>query len=128
MAISYNRKDIDKIIMVGDRVLIKPKTPQERTKAGLYLPPSIEKKANLYDGYVIKVGPGFPIPTVNEVDEPWKEAKDEAKFVPIQPKIGDLAVYLQNNSYEISFNDEKYYIVPSSAILMLLRDAGLMEN
>lgn len=128
MSISYNRKDIDRIIMVGDRVLIKPKTPQERTKAGLYLPPSIEKKEKIYDGYVIKVGPGYPIPSINEVDEPWKDAKDEVKFVPIQPKVGDLAVYLRNNSYEISINGEKYYIVPNSAILMLLRDDGLMKN
>lgn len=128
MSISYNRKDIDRIIMVGDRVLIKPKTPQERTKAGLYLPPSIEKKEKIYDGYVIKVGPGYPIPSINEVDEPWKDAKDEVKFVPIQPKVGDLAVYLRNNSYEISINGEKYYIVPNSAILMLLRDDGLIKN
>lgn len=127
MSVSLNKKDIDRIIMVGDRVLLKPKTPQDRTKSGLYLPPSVEKKDKLHEGYVVKVGPDYPIPALNEADEPWKDNSDEVKFVPIQPKIGDLAVYLQNSSYEILFNNEKFYIVPNSAIFMLIRDDGLME-
>ena len=113
--------------MVGDRVLVKPKSAQQKTNSGLYLPPTVEKKEKLQSGYVIKVGPGYPIPVVNEVDEPWKDTKDELKFVPIQPQVGDLAVYLQSSTYEVSFNDEKFLIVPNSAILMLVRDEGLIE-
>ena len=48
-------------------------------------------------------------------------------YLPLQAKEGDLAVYLQNSAYEINFNDEKYLIVPHSAILMLIRDEGLFE-
>ncbi len=127
MSINLKRKDLDKIIMVGDRVLIKPKTPQDRTKSGLYLPSSIETKEKLHEGYVVKVGPGYPIPAISEVDEPWNDNSESVKFVPIQPLIGDLAVYLQSGSFEVSLNDEKYYIVSNSAILMLLRDEGLLE-
>jgi co-chaperonin GroES (HSP10) len=127
MVLNLNKKDLNKLIMVGDRVLVKPKSPQEKTSSGLYLPPTVEKKEKLQSGYVVKVGPGYPVPVVNEIDEPWKDAQDDVKFVPIQPHIGDLAVYLQNSTYEVSFNDEKYFIVPNSAILMLIRDEGLIE-
>ena len=47
--------------------------------------------------------------------------------MPHQAREGDLAVYLQNDAYEINFNDEKFLIVPHSAILMLVRDEGLFE-
>jgi co-chaperonin GroES (HSP10) len=49
------------------------------------------------------------------------------KYVPLQPKEGDLAIYIQNNAYEIEFKKEKYVIVPHSAILMLIRDEGLLK-
>jgi co-chaperonin GroES (HSP10) len=38
MRISEKNK-LEKIIIVGDRVLIKPKTTRDQTKSGLYLPP-----------------------------------------------------------------------------------------
>ena len=125
--LKLKKEDLDKIIMIGDRVLIKPKTFQEKTSTGLYLPPTVEKKEKLQSGYVIKVGPGFPIPAISDADEPWKDQNDNVKFVPIQPQVGDLAVYLQNNTFEITFNDETYLIVPNSAIMMLIRDEGLFE-
>lgn len=120
-------KDLDKLILVGDRVLIKPKTHSERTKAGLYLPPGVKEKEAIYTGYVIKVGPGYPIPAVTDYDEPWKDKSDQVKYVPLQPKLGDLAVYLQKNGYEIELKGQKYIIVPHSAILMLYRDEGMFS-
>ncbi len=125
--INFTEKDLDKVIVVGDRVLIKPTTPVERTKSGLILPPTAQEKEKLQSGYVIKVGPGYPIPVINEYDEPWKDKSDEVKYVPLQPKAGDLAVFLQKSAYEIKFNDEPYLIVPHSAILMLIRDESLFE-
>ncbi len=127
MTVNLKREDLDKIIMIGDRVLVKPKSNQQKTTTGLYLPPTIEKKEKLHSGYVIKVGPGYPIPLVGEPDEPWKDKGEDVKFVPIQPQIGDLAVYLYSSAYEISFNDEKFLIVPNSAILMLIRDEDLLQ-
>jgi len=111
--------------MVGDRVLIKPKTPHDQTKAGLYLPPGIQEREAIQSGYVLKVGPGYPIPAINEADEPWKYKSDEVKYVPLQPKEGDVAVFLQKSGWEIEFNNERYVIVPHNAILMLIRDEGL---
>jgi chaperonin GroES len=67
------------------------------------------------------------IPAINEIDEPWKDKSDEVKYVPLQPKVGDEAVYLQKSGWEIEFNNEKYVIVPHNAVLMLIRDEGLFK-
>jgi co-chaperonin GroES (HSP10) len=127
MSLLFDEKDLSKLIVIGDRVLIKPKVPQSKTKSGLLLPPGVNENEKVLTGFVVKVGPGYPIPSVNDVDEPWKNRSDEPKYVPLQPKEGDQAVYLQNSAIEIEFNREKYVIVPHSAILLLLRDEGLFE-
>ncbi|MBN1951678.1 MAG: co-chaperone GroES [Bacteroidales bacterium] len=127
MTLQLGEPNLDKFIMIGDRVLIKPKSPLDKTKSGLYLPPGVQQKEKIHAGYVLKVGPGYPIPAINEVDEPWKDKSQEVKYVPLQPHVGDMALYMQNSGFEIEFKGEKYYIVPHSSILMLIRDEGLME-
>jgi len=127
MNVLLDEKDLQKLIVIGDRILIKPKVPQSKTKSGLLLPPGVNENEKVQIGYVVKVGPGYPIPSVNDSDEPWKNRPDEPKYVPLQPREGDQAVYLQNNAIEIEFNREKFIVVPQSAILLLLRDDGLFE-
>lgn len=118
-------KDLEKVIVVGDRVLIKPKSAVDKTRSGLYLPMNVVEKEILQSGYVIKVGPGYPIPANVDTDDQWKENKENVKYVPLQPKEGDLAVFLHKSSFEIEFDKERYIIVPHSAILLLIRDEGL---
>ena len=127
MSVSLSEKDLQKLIVIGDRILIKPKLPQSKTSSGLYLPPGVSENEKVQIGYVLKVGPGYPIPSVNDTDEPWKNRSDEPKYVPLQPREGDQAVYMQSNAIEIEFNKEKYIVVSQSAILLLLRDEGLFE-
>ena len=126
MQVAIDRKDIDKFLMIGDKVLIKPKNPQSQTKSGLYLPPTVQQD-RIQAGYIIKTGPGYPLPSQTDEHEVWEKKEGEVHYLPLQAKEGDLAVYLQNSAYEINFNDEKYLIVPHSAILMLIRDEGLFE-
>jgi co-chaperonin GroES (HSP10) len=127
MSVLLDDKDLQKLIVIGDRILIKPKVPQAKTKSGLFLPPGVNENEKVQIGYVVKVGPGYPIPSVNDSDEPWKNRTEEPKYVPLQPREGDQAVYIQNSAIEIEFNKEKYIVVPQSAILILLRDDGLFE-
>jgi co-chaperonin GroES (HSP10) len=127
MELSLDKQDLDKFIMIGDRVLIRPKNPQGKTSSGLYLPPTVQENEKTLCGYIVRVGPGYPIPAMTDVDEPWKEKKDEVKYVPLQAKVGDMAVYLNKSGWEIEFNKEKYIILPHSSILMLIRDEGLFE-
>jgi chaperonin GroES len=127
MGVTLDEADIKKLIVIGDRILIKPKIPQSKTKSGLYLPPGVSENEKVQIGFVLKVGPGYPIPSVSDSDEPWKNRADEPKYLPLQPKEGDQAVYMQSQAIEIEFNKEKYIVVPQSAILLLLRDEGLFE-
>ncbi|PIE86285.1 MAG: chaperonin [Bacteroidia bacterium] len=125
MALVIDEKDFSKFIPVGDKVLIKPKSQHDKTKTGLYLPPGIHEKEKCLTGYIVKVGPGFPIPHIHEPDEAWKNKQVE--YIPLQAQTGDLAVYMQKSGFEVFFNNEKYVIVPHSAILMLIRDEGLLK-
>lgn len=127
MSLFIEEKDLEKFIMVGDRVLVKPKNPSGKTKAGLYLPPTVQENEKIQSGYIVKVGPGYPIPAVIDDDEAWKDKKEEVKYVPLQTHMGDLAIYLNKSGYEIEFNNEKYIILPHSAILMIIRDENLFE-
>jgi chaperonin GroES len=113
-----------KLIVIGDRILIRPAKPNERTESGLYLPPGVQEKERVQQGYVIKTGPGYAIPMPVE-DEPWKSDHDQVKYVPLQAREGDLAIFLLSGATEILYENEKYYIVPQSAILMLEREEEL---
>jgi chaperonin GroES len=127
MSLNLDAKDLEKIIMIGDKVLVKPKNPNQQTKSGLYLPAAVLDKENIQAGYIIKVGPGFAIPAINDEVEPWKEKNESTKYVPLQAKVGDLAIYLAKSGYEIEFKGEKYIILSHSAIVMTVREEGLFE-
>ena len=64
---------LDNIHVIGDRVLVKLRKESERTQSGLYLPPGIREKERVQYGYVVKSGPGYPIPNQTDVEEVWKE-------------------------------------------------------
>jgi chaperonin GroES len=119
-----NDNRLKKLIVIGDRLLIKLTKPHERTASGLYLPPGVQEKEKVQQGYVIKTGPGYAIPMPVE-SESWKGEEDQVKYVPLQAKEGDLAIFLLSGATEVMYENEKYYIVPQSAILMLERDEDL---
>jgi chaperonin GroES len=116
---------LKKLIIVGDRVLIKLRKSDERTSSGLYLPPGVQEKEKVQQGYIIKTGPGYPIPAPMEDAEPWKDREENIKYIPLQAKEGDLAVFLLNGAYEVMYEGEKYFIVPQHSILMLEREEEL---
>lgn len=110
------------LIVVGDRVLLTLDEGSEKTKSGLYLPASVREKDKVATGRVTKVGPGYPIPNPNyNEDEPWSTNKEPMKYIPLQAREGDYAIFLREQAIEVEYEDEKYLIVPQSAILMLLR-------
>jgi chaperonin GroES len=120
---SFETLPLDRLIVVGDRVLIKPKTNPDKTRSGLFLPPGYKEKEEIQSGYVVKCGPGYPIPLPSEdSQEPWKNRDEQANYVPLQARVGDLAIFLQKGAIEIVYNQEKYYIVSQHSILLLERD------
>lgn len=118
---------LNRLIVVGDRLLIKPKTLSNKTKSGLFLPPGYKEKEAIQTGYVIKAGPGYPIPLPGEDDEPWKQADNQIKYIPLQAQEGDLAIFLQKGAIEIVYDGEKYFIVSQQSILLLERDETLFD-
>lgn len=112
---------LKKLIIIGDRVLIRLSKANERTSSGLYLPPGVQEKEKVQQGYIIKTGPGYVIPLPVE-SEPWQSEEDKVKYIPLQAREGDLAIFLLSGATEVMYGGEKYFIVPQSAILMLERD------
>lgn len=116
---------LKKLIIVGDRVLIKPTKQSDQTASGLYLPPGVQEKEKIQSGYVIKVGPGYPLPLPADEDDVWKGKEDSVKYLPLQAQEGDLAIFLQKGAIEVIYEEEKYFIVPQASILMLEREEDL---
>ena len=118
---------LEHVIIVGDRVLVKPKSLKEQTKSGLYLPPGVQEKEKVQEGYIMKVGPGYPIAADFGLDEEaWnQDQQEDVRYIPLQAKAGDLAIYLQRDAIEIIYHQERYFIVPQSALLMLVREDDL---
>ena len=115
---------LKKLIVIGDRVLIRPSKPDEQTVSGLYLPPGVQEKEKVQQGYIIKTGPGYAIPMPVD-DEPWKSDDENVKYVPLQAREGDLAIFLVSGATEVMYENEKYFIVPQGAILLLEREEEL---
>ena len=119
-----NRKEL---IVVGDRVLISLEEGEERTKVGLYLPPTAVDSQAVQGGRIAATGPGIPLPDPGQdpTDEPWRfgTGARETRFVPMQAREGDYALFFRKAAVEITFENERYLVVPQAAILALVREA-----
>ena len=115
------KNKIDNLIVVGDRVLIEPSMVTKKTKGGLLLPAGYQEKEEVQTGYIIKCGPGYPQPSSGE-GEDWNPADKEPRYLPLQVKPGDMAIYMAKNAIEIKYDSKKYFIVPQNAILMVERE------
>jgi chaperonin GroES len=112
-----------KLLVAGDRVLIKPEEGEERTKVGLYLPATAMDTQQVQEGLIVAIGVGDPLPDISAFeDEPWKVGEKTTRFRPIQAKVGDHAIFFRKAAVEISFEDQRYLVVPQAAILVLVRD------
>jgi co-chaperonin GroES (HSP10) len=118
-----------RLIVVGDRVLIQPRDGDDRTKVGLYLPPTAVDNQAVQGGEVLAVGPGTPISAPTDLDEePWKITSGEPRYMPVQADVGDYAIFFRKAAVEISFEGENYLVVPQAAILALVRGEGTVEG
>jgi co-chaperonin GroES (HSP10) len=112
------------LILVGDRVLITPEEGEDRTRVGLYLPPTALEAQQIQSGLVIAVGPGDPAPDLSASvdDEPWKAGGQQLRWRPMQARVGDHAIFFRKAAVEITFEEKKYLVVPQGAILTLVRE------
>lgn len=111
-----------RLIVVGDHLMIRPEV-KGKTRSGLYLPPSVAETEVVMGGWVVQVGPGLAVPNPLEFDdEPWKRKETRPRYIPPPAQEGDYAIFMRKASVEITFEDEKYLIVPNAAVLALVRE------
>lgn len=115
------KKGAKELLVVGDRVLVRPGKPEGRTKVGLFLPPGVLEKEDVRGGTIVAIGPGQPLPPPHEEHEPWKEGYRTPRFLPMQVQLGDYALFFRKAAIEITFEDENFLVVPYGAILVLVR-------
>jgi chaperonin GroES len=111
------------VILIGDKVLIKPEEESNKTASGLYLPQGVQHKDEVMSGSVVNTGPGYPLGEAAAEGEPWSgRTRTELRYVPLQAQKGDFAIFLKHNAVEVEIDGSKYQIVPHNAILLLIRD------
>ena len=114
------------VIVVGDKVLIKPEEAS-KTPSGLYLPQGVAEKETVLGGYIVNVGPGYPMVEASGDGEPWsRSSRSDMRYVPLQAQKGDYAVFLRREAIEVEIDGNKYLIVGHSSILLLIRDRALV--
>jgi len=92
---------------LGDRVLIKPISEEEKSKGGILLPETVSKEKP-QAGEILAVGPG----TTNK----------DGKIIPMTVKKGDKVVYAKYSGTDIKDdNDEDYLILSEKDILAIVK-------
>lgn len=114
---------LNRLQVVGDRVLIAPEEGDDRTRVGLYLPATAIESQQVQGGTVVAVGPGDAMPDLASFDdEPWRTSQPRARRSTMQCRVGDQVIFFRKASVEITFDERKYLVVPQAAILVLVRD------
>jgi chaperonin GroES len=89
-----------KLIPIGERVVLKPLVGEEKTKSGIYLPKSDDKK----QGIVVEIG-----------------SLKDGSLIPL--KKGDKVLYGGYSSEDFEHNGEKFLIVEFKDIIARLDEA-----
>ena len=89
---------------LGDRVIVKPKAPEEKTKGGIILPDTAQEKP--MEGEIIAVGPG--------------RVTDEGKKINMELKTGDKVLYGKYSGTEVKIDDQEYLIMRETDIYAII--------
>ncbi|MFQ6098838.1 MAG: co-chaperone GroES [Armatimonadota bacterium] len=92
---------------LGNRVLIRPLTEDDKTAGGIVLPDSAKKKP--LEGEILAVGDG--------------ERLDSGEVAPIPLNVGDVVVYPEFGGTEVRVNEEDLLIVDADSILAVKTSA-----
>lgn len=122
------RRNNKHLVVVGDRVLIRLDDGEDRSKVGLYLPATAMDNQAVQGGQIVATGPGTPLPDLGDhPDEPWRTGGAplrETRHVPMQARVGDHALFFRKAAVEVTFEGERFLVVPQAALLALVRDEG----
>ena len=89
---------------LGDRLLVRPKESEEKTKSGIVLPDSAKEKPQ--EGTVIATGDG---------------ARDEdGKKIPMEVKKGNVVLYSKYAGTEVKIDGIEHLIIKESDVLAIV--------
>ncbi|MDE2213257.1 MAG: co-chaperone GroES [Patescibacteria group bacterium] len=97
------------IVPLGDRVLIKPLTPEEAGRtlvSGIIIPETIDKEKS-EQGRVIAVGQG--------------KRSESGSLIPLSVKVGDKIMFSKYGYDEVKIGGVEYLMVSEASILAILK-------
>lgn len=89
---------------LGDRVIVQPKAPEEKTKGGIILPDTAQEKP--MEGTIVAVGSG--------------RIADDGKKIAMELKVGDKILYGKYSGTEVKINDEEFLIMRESDVYAII--------
>ncbi len=101
-------KTKSKIVPLGDRILVKPLSPEDtkKSKSGIIIPETVSKERP-EQGKVIAVGSG--------------RVNDDGKVLPMKVKAGDTVLFSKYGPDEIKVEGEEYFIIKEENILAIIK-------
>jgi len=92
-----------KLKPLGDKIIVRPIAKEEKSKAGIILPETVEEKPQ--EGEVVAVGSGKIV---------------DGKLVPLEVGVGDRVVFTKYAPTEFKVDGEELLILSESDILAVL--------
>jgi chaperonin GroES len=89
---------------LGDRVVVKPREPEEVTKGGIILPDTAKEKP--VEGDIVAVGAG--------------RVSDDGKKIAMELKVGDKVLYGKYSGTEVKVDGEDYLIMRESDVYAVI--------
>ncbi|HHV45101.1 MAG TPA: co-chaperone GroES [Firmicutes bacterium] len=89
---------------LADRVIVKPREAEEKTKGGIVIPDTAKEKPQ--EAEVVAVGPGA--------------YDDEGNRKPMNVKVGDIVLFGKYAGTEVKIDGEKYLILRESELLAIV--------
>lgn len=93
---------------LGDRILVKAREAEEKTKGGIVLPDTAKEKPQ--EGKVVAVGKG--------------KLLEDGTVKPLEVKVGEVILYGKYSGTEINHNGEDYLILKEDEILAIVSAFG----
>ena len=93
-----------KVKPLGNRLLIKVKETEEKTKGGIFIPQTAQEKTQR--GLVESVGPG--------------KKNDKGEIIPMDVKPGNEIIFDKYAGTQIKIDDADYLIVSSDDVLAIV--------
>ncbi len=96
---------INQLKPLGDRVIVKPITQEEKTQSGIIIPDTANKEKP-EQGEVLAVGPG--------------EMTEKGERIPMEIQVGQKVVFTKYSPSEIEIDNEDLLVIKQKDILAII--------